>query len=128
MTARIAQFGIAAVFLILGGWALFAPGNVIDLGFTEAYRENTYVTRFIMACFGAQAVMFGIMALVVRWQAKAFLVYGIVLLPFFVFNYYFHFEVPVLTSYGMIDFAGNTVMLILAIIGWHAARREEEHA
>jgi len=128
MTARIAQFGIAAVFLILGGWALFAPGNVIDLGFTEAYRENTYVTRFIMACFGAQAVMFGIMALVVRWQAKAFLVYGIILLPFFVFNYYFHFEVPVLTSYGMIDFAGNSVMLILAIIGWRAARREEEHA
>ncbi len=128
MTARMAQFGIAAVFLILGGWALFAPGNVIDLGFTEAYRENTYVTRFIMACFGAQAVMFGIMALVVRWRAKAFLVYGIILLPFFVFNYYFHFEVPVLTSYGMIDFAGNTVMLILAIIGWRAARREEEHA
>ena len=35
MNARMAQFGIAAVFLGLGGWALFAPGNVIDLGFTS---------------------------------------------------------------------------------------------
>ncbi|MDJ0642658.1 MAG: hypothetical protein QNJ15_07560 [Erythrobacter sp.] len=125
MSARMAQFGIAAVFLVLGGWALFAPGNVIELGFTEAYRANTYTNRFIMACFGAQAVLFGIVALVVRWRAKAFLVFAILLLPFFVFNWYFHFEVPVLTSYGMIDFAGNSLMLILALLGWRAARAEE---
>ncbi|QUL39189.1 hypothetical protein [Erythrobacter sp. JK5] len=128
MTARAAQFGIAAVFLILGGWALLAPGNVIELGFTEPYRANTYTNRFIMAGFGAQAVLFGIMALVVRWRATAFLVFAALLLPFFVFNWYFHFEVPVLTSYGMIDFAGNTVMLVLAVIGWRAAKAEESRA
>ncbi len=128
MSARLAQFGIAAVFLILGGWALFAPGSVIELGFSAPYRENTYVTRFIMACFGAQAVLFGIVALMVRWSARAFLVFAILLLPFFVFNWYFHFEVPVLTSYGMIDFAGNTVMLVLALLGWRAARSEEQGA
>lgn len=128
MSARMAQLGIAAVFLVLGGWALLGPGSVIELGFTEIYRENTFTTRFVMACFGAQAVLFGLMALVVRFTAKVFLVFAILLLPFFVFNWYFHFEVPVLTSYGMIDFAGNTVMLILALIGWRAARREEAGA
>ncbi|MEM6475851.1 MAG: hypothetical protein AAF687_06760 [Pseudomonadota bacterium] len=125
MTARICQFTIAAVFLILGGWALFAPGSVIDLGFTEAYRENTFVTRFIMACFGAQAVMFGIMALVVKWRARAFAVFAVVLIPFFGFNWYFHHEMPVFTQYGAIDFAGNLTMFIACLVGYRAARAGE---
>lgn len=125
MTTRICQYYIAAVFLILGGWALFFPGHVIDLGFTDAYSENTFNARFLTACFGAQAVMFGIMALVVEWKARAFAVFAVVLIPFFVFNYYFHYEVPVLTRYGMIDFAGNLTMFIACLIGWRTARNEE---
>lgn len=128
MSARWAQFGIAAVFLSLGGWALLAPGNVIDLAITEAYRENTYLTEFIMACFGAQAVLFGVMALVVRWTAPGFLVFAALLLPFFWFNYHFHYVEPVLTSIGMLDFAGNATMLILALLGWRAAKRDEAGA
>ncbi|MEM7779702.1 MAG: hypothetical protein AAF697_04820 [Pseudomonadota bacterium] len=123
--ARIAQAYIALVFLGLGGWALFGPSSVIELGFTEEYRENTFTTRLIMACFGAQAVLFGIMALVVRWKAIAFLVFAVLLLPFFVFNWYFHYQLPVLTAYGMIDFAGNLTMFMACLIGWRAAAREE---
>lgn len=125
MTVRTAQWMIAAVFLALGGWALLAPGSVIDLAITPEYRANTFFTRFIMACFGAQAVLFGVMALVVRFTPKAFLVFAFLLLPFFVFNWYFHYEVPVLTTIGMLDFAGNVTMLVLAIIGWRAALHEE---
>ncbi len=125
MTARTSQYLIAAVFLVLGGWSLFAPGHVIDLAISEAYRENTFLTRFIMACFGSQAVLFGIMALVVRWNARGFALFAAALIPFFWFNYYFHYEVPVLTSIGMLDFAGNTVMFVLAIIGWRAAKADE---
>ena len=124
MSARTAQFLIAAVFLILGGWALFAPGSVIALGVTEAFRDSTYLTRFTMACFGAQAVLFGLMALVTRWSARSFAVFAVLLLPFFGFNYWFHYEVPVLTSIGMLDFAGNVTMLVLAVLGWRAASRE----
>jgi len=125
MSARTAQFGIAAVFLLLGGWALFAPSSVIALGVTEAYRDSTFLTRFAVACFGAQAVLFGLMALTVRWSARSFAVFAVLLLPFFGFNYWFHYEVPVLTSIGMLDFAGNVTMLVLAIIGWRAARADE---
>jgi hypothetical protein len=78
-----------------------------------------------MACFGAQAVLFGLVTLVVRWSAQAFAAFAVLLLPFFGFNYWFHYEVPVLTSIGMLDFAGNTVMLVLAVIGWRAALAEE---
>jgi hypothetical protein len=124
MSARTAQFLIAAVFLVLGGWALFAPASVIDLAITEAYRDSAYLTRFTMACFGAQAVLFGLMALATKWNALSFAVFAVLLLPFFGFNYWFHYEVPVLTSIGMLDFAGNVTMLVLAVLGWRAARAD----
>ena len=126
MRARLCQFVIAIVFLGLGGWALFAPQSVVDLALTQAYREDSFILRFTMACFGAQAVMFGIMALVVKWQARAFATFALVLIPFFIFNWYFHYEVPVLTSLGMLDFAGNLVMFIACLVGWQAARVEEQ--
>lgn len=123
---RIAQSLIAAVFLLLGGWALLAPASVIDLAVTEAYRDSSFLTRFTMACFGAQAVLFGLMTLAVRWTARGFALFAVLLLPFFGFNYRFHYEVPVLTSIGMLDFAGNIIMLACAIIGWRAARAQEQ--
>ncbi len=125
MTARIAQTVIAAVFLGLGGWALLAPASVIDLALTEPYRDQSFIMRFTMACFGAQAVIFGIMALAVQWSARGFAVFAAVLVPFFVFNWYFHYEVPVLTSIGMLDFAGNLTMFAACLVGWRAARAEE---
>jgi hypothetical protein len=128
MTARTAQFLIAAVFLLLGGWALFAPASVIDLAITDAYRDSTFLSRFAIACFGAQAVLFGLMTLVTRWSARSFAIFAVLLLPFFGFNYWFHYEVPVLTSIGMLDFAGNVTMLVLAGLGWRAARDAEGRA
>ena len=125
MSARLAQLGIAGVFLMLGGWALLAPGSVIDLAFTDGYRENTFATRFIIVSFRSAAVLFGIVALCVRWTSMAFAIFAALLLPFFVFNWYFHNQMPVLSSIGMLDFAGNVVMLALAIIGWRAAKRDE---
>ena len=121
MSARIARYYIAFVFLALGGWALLAPGNVLELGVTDAYRETTYLNRFTLACFGAQAVLFGIMTLVLRWNARAFAAFALLLLPFFWFNYHFHYVEPVLTSIGMLDFAGNLTMFVAAIIGWRTA-------
>jgi len=125
MTARTAQFLIAAIFLILGGWCLFAPTSVIMLAFTEAYRDTSFINRFTIACFGSQAVLFGLMAMVTRWNARSFVVFAVLLLPYFGFNWYFHHEVPVLTSIGMLDFAGNVTMLALAIIGWRAAKARD---
>ena len=122
MTARICQFYIAAVFLGLGGWALLAPASVIALAITTEYQDTAFLTTFTMACFGAQAVVFGIMALALEWSARAFLIFAAVLLPFFWFNYHFHYVEPVLTSIGMLDFAGNITMLVAALVGWRAAR------
>ena len=104
-----AQFLIAAVFCVLGGWALLAPASVIELAVTPAYRDDSFLARFTMACFGAQAVLFGLMTLAVRWQVRGFAVFAALMVPFFLFDWYFHYEVPVLT-----------------IIGWRAARAAEQ--
>lgn len=125
MTSLTAQRLIAAVFLILGGWALFAPQSVIDLVVTPEYRSDAFLARFAMACFGAQACIFGLMSLVVRYTSRGFLAFAVILLPFFVFDWYFHSVVPVLNSIGMLDLVGNLAMFGLAIYGWHTARAEE---
>ncbi|MDN3645801.1 hypothetical protein QWY75_06250 [Pontixanthobacter aestiaquae] len=125
MSALTSQRLIALVFLTLGGWALFAPASVIELAITPEYQDSTYLTAFTMACFGSQAVLFGVMALVVEWPPRAFLVFAAALLPFFWFNYHFHYVEPVLTSIGMLDFAGNVTMLLLALLGWRAAKHAE---
>ena len=44
-----------------------------------------------------------------------------VLLPFFAFNYYYYFVVPVLTEVGLLDFVGNTIMIALCWHGWRVA-------
>lgn len=125
MIALLCRTLIAVVFLGLGGWALLAPGSVIELAVTQGYREEGFLVRFALACFGAQAVLFGLMTLAVRWTSRAFALFAVLLLPFFVFNWYFHYAMPVLTSIGMLDFAGNIVMFLAAIIGWRAARADE---
>lgn len=128
MTVRMAQTGIALVFLSLGGWALLAPASVLELAITPQYREDTFFTRFLMACFGAQAVLFGVVTLAVRYTARSFAVLGAALAPFLVFDWYFHAVVPVLNTVGLLDLAGNAMLLALCAAGWRAARRSEAGA
>ena len=49
---------------------------------------------------------------------RTFLAYGIALLPFFVFDYWFYAVEPMLTEIGLLDVVGNIIMLWLCWIGW----------
>ncbi|HEX8258465.1 MAG TPA: hypothetical protein VF589_12615 [Allosphingosinicella sp.] len=49
--------------------------------------------------------------------------YGVALLPFFVFDYYFYAVEPMLTAVGLLDAAGNVAMLALCWVGWRTAER-----
>ena len=121
MTVRKIQWAIAAVFFILGGWALLAPQSVIDLTFLPQYRVGTPILPFAIACFGAQAMIAGLFAAFARFTRATFLAYGIALLPFFVFNWWFTFVDPVFTRLGLLDALGNVVMLAMCVIGWRKA-------
>ena len=124
MTARTAQRLIAATFLILGGWCLLAPASIIDLAFQPAFRSGTYLDRFLIACFGAQACLAGLFAATARFSRTTFAAYGAALLPFFVFDWYFYAVVPLLTPLGLLDAVGNLAMLLLCVVGWRDSPAE----
>lgn len=121
MTVRHIQWLIAAVFFILGGWALLAPRSVIELTLLPHYRTGTPILPFVVACFGAQAVLSGLFAAFAQFTRITFLAYAIALLPFFAFNWWFTFVDPVFTMVGLLDAVGNAVMLALCVIGWRKA-------
>ena len=122
MTPLRIQRLIAAVFLILGGWCLIAPGVVADLCLTAAYRApDAPVVLILIGCFGAQAVLAGLFAWFSRFTRTTFLVYAIALAPFFVFDWWFYAVVPVFNGFILLDAVGNLIMLALCILGWRRA-------
>ena len=123
---RQIQLLIASVFFILGGWALIFPQHVIDTVFLPEYREGGRILPFMMACFGAQACLAGLFAAFARFSSTTFVVYGIALLPFFIFNYWFTYHDPVFTDAGWIDAVGNIVMLGLCCLGWKKSKDTEQ--
>ena len=121
MSARQAQIGLAAVFLILGGWCLILPATVLDLAFRPDYRSEAPLVPILIACFGAQAMLAGLFAAFAIFTRRTFAVLALALLPFFAFDYWFTFVQPMLTPIGAIDAVGNLAMLGLCWIGWRRA-------
>ena len=121
MSALLAQRLIAVPFLGLGAWCLFFPDMVARLGFRPEHYRESVATSLMIGCFGAQAVLSGLFAAFSRFTRTTFLVYAIALLPFFWFNYWFVFVVPVLNQWMLLDFGANVAMLILCVIGYRSS-------
>jgi hypothetical protein len=113
-----AQRLIAVPFLVLGAWCLLMPNMVERLGVRPEYYHGSPTTALFIGCFGAQAVLSGLFAAFSRFTRTTFLVYGIALLPFFGFNYWFVFEVPVFNRWMLLDFVSNAAMLALCVVGY----------
>jgi hypothetical protein len=122
MSPLVIQRLIAVPFLTLGSWCLLAPHSVERLGVNPEYQHLSATSALMMGCFGAQAVLSGLFAWFSRFTATTFLAYGIALLPFFWFNYWFVFEVPIFNRWMAIDFVSNAVMLALCVLGWRASK------
>lgn len=121
MSVRTIQWWLASVFFLLGGWCLISPASVLSLTITPAYQSDAPVVPVLIGAFGAQALIAGLFAALSRFERRTFLAYGIGLLPFFVFDYWFYAVVPMLTWIGLFDAVGNVVMLALCLLGWRAA-------
>ena len=118
MTPLLAQRLIAVPFLGLGAWCLFFPGMVERLGLRPEYFHGTTTSAVLIGCFGAQAMLAGLFAWFSCFTRATFLAYGIALLPFFWFNYWFVFVVPVFNAWMALDFVCNGAMLALCVVGY----------
>jgi hypothetical protein len=121
ISVRTIQYLLASVFFVLGGWALLSPSSVMALTITPAYQSDAPIVPVLVGAFGAQALIAGLFAAFSRFTKATFLAYGLGLLPFFVFNYWFYVVDPMLTPLGLLDAAGNVIMLALCVIGWRKA-------
>ena len=123
MTALAIQRAIAAVFLVLGGWCLVHPASVIELGLQPAYREGAGM-RFAVGCFGAQALIAALFAATARFTRATFAGYGLMLIGFLAFDYWFWAVDPVLSPLGAaLDGLGNLIMIALCWLGWRRLER-----
>ena len=112
---------IAAVFVILGGWALVHPASVIALCLRPEFRGGAGM-GFAVGCFGAQALIAGLFAATARFARATFAAYGAMLVGFLLFDWWFYAVDPVLTPLGAgLDAAGNVAMLMLCAAGWRRA-------
>ena len=112
---------IALPYLILGAWCLVAPAMVERLMINPSYQHRSATTALFIGCFGAQAVLGGLFVWFSRFSRLTFLVYAIALLPFFWFNYWFVFVVPIFNKWMALDFFSNAAMLGLSLWGWRVS-------
>ena len=124
MTVRQIQWLLASVFFVLGGWCVVSPTSVMALTIRPERQTADPIALLALGAFGAQAMIAGLFAAFSRFTRATFLAYGIGLLPFFVFDWWFYAVNPVFTPLGMLDAVGNVVMLGLCVLGWRAAGRE----
>ena len=124
MTVRQIQWLLAGVFFVLGGWCVISPSSVMALTIRPELQTDHPVALLALGAFGAQACIAGLFAAFARFTKATFLAYGIGLLPFFVFDWWFYAVEPVFTPLGMLDALGNVIMLGLCGLGWRAAGRE----
>lgn len=121
MSALTAQRLIAAVFLVLGAWCVLLPAMVIDLGTQPGVSTGSRLEVVLMGCFGAQAILAGLFAWTSRFTRTTFLAYGLALLPFFVFDYWFWGVEPIFNWTILGDVVGNAIMLVLCVVGYRAS-------
>lgn len=128
MSDRTIQLALASVFFVLGGWCLVSPTSVLDLAITPEYRSDAPIVPVLMGAFGAQALIAGLFAAFSRFNKATYVAYGLALLPFFLFDYWFYFVEPMLTKVGLLDAVGNAVMLLMCALGWRASKTRAQPA
>lgn len=125
VTSRLLQNVLAAVFVGLGGWCVLAPSSVEGLALQARYQHQDVTTHVLIGCFGAQAVLVGLVLHLAELSAEALLTFGLAAsLPFFVFNWYFYAVLPMFTPLGLIDVLGNTAILACGV-GCYVLKKRE---
>jgi len=127
MKALHLQRGLAFIFFSLGGWCLVDPITVEKLVMRPEFYVGNSTSALFIGCFGAQAVLVSLVMWTSIFKPVTFLVFGVFgSVPFFAFNYYFYFEAKMFTEWMLLDFVGNTGILICGLLGYRMSKLELE--
>ena len=123
LVSQIPRKILGAAYLTLGLATMALPDLMIDISVQDPSQSND-LTRLIFQCFGLQASLFGLLALVSRFTRSTYVVIGAAILPVFVFDYWFYAVDPVLTLAGsLIDAIFNVVFIAMCWLGWRAPEK-----
>ena len=106
---------------------LLAPATVMQLSFKPAllqsetcneHKESTSkLGRFLMQCFGSQAMLVGTLLLTTDMNKTAYKIFGAAILPFFVFDVV-AYKAGYITLMGAIgDGIGNVIFTVCCAVG-----------
>lgn len=116
---------LALIFIGLGGWCLLFPAVVEAIVMRPTYFVGNATSALFVACFGAQAILGGIVIFTSRFLPSTFLIFGLVgSIPFFGFNYYFYFVREMFTDWMLLDFVGNVGILACGLWGYRLSLQE----
>ena len=102
---------------------MLAPELVLKLSINPkalpaATAEKEPVLKLLMQCFGAQAVMCGILLLTSKMDRRAYAIWGAAILPFFWFDFS-AWKQGMLTDFGALgDAVGNIIFVSCSAVGW----------
>jgi hypothetical protein len=112
------QYAIAAVFLLLGGWCLVAPGSVVALTVRPDFQSDHPLVLVSLGAFGAQAMLAGLFAAFSRFTARTFAAFGVAVLPFFAFDWWFYAVEPMFNELILLDALGNVIFIAVCARGY----------
>ena len=100
---------------------MIAPQSVLDLGLRPEFLRDDHLLQIMTGCFGAQACIAGTFAAFSTFTKRTFLAFGIAVLPFFGFDYYFYAIDRVFNELILIDALGNVIFMALCAYGYRRA-------
>jgi len=119
---RTPQIVMGACWTAMGAACVVFPEQVLRLSLSpkvlpEGKKEKDPSLQLMTQCFGAQAVMCGILLCSSKLDSRGYAIWGLALLPFFWFDYSF-WKRGTLTTFGAAgDLAGNLVFMACSAVG-----------
>jgi hypothetical protein len=114
-------------YTTMGLVTLAFPNRILQLSFSpNAISQITNqleiapAASLIMRCFGAQATVCGVLITISHFSKNTFVTFGLMMLPFFVFDW-MAWDYGMLTPFGAVgDALGNTVFVFCCYQGYQA--------
>ena len=124
------QSVMGGAFTMMGVTTMLFPRQILELSFNKRFLSDLSPTKsetLLTSCFGAQASLCGMLILSSTFTKKTYKYFGIAILPFFVFDYYF-WQIEALTTFGAVgDLAGNVLFSLCCYFGYQEAKNEEDN-